>query len=100
GGAGVLAAARAAVAAGRDAGPHRRHVRLPGPRPVAAPQARPAGLTGLAVRPLALAGLAAFFVSFDSAVLVLALPAIAADFRTPVAELGRLGSALSLGTLI
>ncbi|HXM55951.1 MAG TPA: MFS transporter [Candidatus Dormibacteraeota bacterium] len=66
---------------------------------MAAAETGPAGLTGLAVRPLALAGLAAFFVSFDSAVLVLALPAIAADFRTPVADLGRLGSALSLGTL-
>jgi len=46
-----------------------------------------------------MAGLAAFFVSLDSAVLVLALPAIAADFRTPVSDLTRLGSALALGTL-
>lgn len=51
------------------------------------------------MRALALAGLAAFLVSFDSAVLVLALPAIAADFRTPAADLDRLGSALALGTL-
>ncbi|HEY4027176.1 MAG TPA: MFS transporter [Candidatus Dormibacteraeota bacterium] len=50
-------------------------------------------------RTLALAGLAAFFVSFDSAVLVLALPAIAADFRTPVTELTRVGSALTLGAV-
>src|SRR5260370_34177666 len=54
---------------------------------------------GGASRPLALAGLAAFVVSFDRAVLVLALPAIAADFRTPVPDLGRLGSALALGTV-
>ena len=44
-------------------------------------------LRGEARRPLALAGLASLLVSFDSAVLVLALPAIAADFRAPVAEL-------------
>jgi predicted MFS family arabinose efflux permease len=73
---------------------------------VAAPQAArdqlrdaSALLRGDAFRPLALAGLASLLVSFDSAVLVLALPAIAADFRTPVAELSRLGSALSLGTI-
>jgi predicted MFS family arabinose efflux permease len=73
---------------------------------VAAPQPRPHLLTdatallrGGALRPLALAGLASFLVSFDSAVLVLALPAVAADFRTPVAELSRLASALSLGTV-
>jgi len=48
---------------------------------------------------LALAGLASLLVSFDSAVLVLALPAIAADFGAPVVELSRLGSALSLGTI-
>ncbi|HEY7199090.1 MAG TPA: MFS transporter [Candidatus Dormibacteraeota bacterium] len=56
-------------------------------------------MSGLAARALALAGLAAFFVSFDSAVLVLALPAIAADFHTAVADIDRLGSALALGTL-
>jgi predicted MFS family arabinose efflux permease len=74
---------------------------------VAAPQARrdlllrdaAALLRGEALRPLALAGLASLLVSFDSAVLVLALPAIAADFRAPVAELSGLGSALSLGTI-
>lgn len=67
---------------------------------MAAPPARRVLLTEPgALRALALAGLAAFFVSFDSAVLVLALPAIAADFRTPVADLSRLGSALALGTL-
>ena len=54
---------------------------------------------GGASRPLALAGLATFLVSFDSAVLVLALPAIAADFRTPVPDIGRLGSSLALGTI-
>jgi len=48
---------------------------------------------------VALAGLASLLVSFDSAVLVLALPAIAADFHTPIAELSRLASALSLGTI-
>ena len=48
---------------------------------------------------LALAGLAGFFVSFDSAVLALALPAIAADFHTSVADLGRVGSVVVLGTL-
>lgn len=73
---------------------------------MAAPQARPRLLTGAtallrggALRPLALAGLASFLVSFDSAVLVLALPAVAADFHAPVAELSRLASALSLGTI-
>lgn len=48
---------------------------------------------------MALAGLASLLVSFDSAVLVLALPAIAADFHAPIAELSRLASALSLGTI-
>ncbi|HYW27641.1 MAG TPA: MFS transporter, partial [Terriglobales bacterium] len=56
-------------------------------------------LRGQALRPVALAGLASLLVSFDSAVLVLALPAIAADFHTPIAELSRLASALSLGTI-
>jgi len=81
-------------------------VRLPRSRTLAPPQARPdllrdavALARGDAVRALALAGLAVFLVSFDSAVLVLALPAIAADFRTPVAELSRLGSALAIGTV-
>ena len=54
---------------------------------------------GGAARPLALAGLAVFFVSFDTAVLVLALPAIASDFRTPVPDIGRLGSALAVGAV-
>jgi predicted MFS family arabinose efflux permease len=48
---------------------------------------------------LGLAGLARFFVSFDSAVIILALPAIAADFRTSVATLTQLGSAIVLGTV-
>jgi MFS family permease len=56
-------------------------------------------LGGHGLRTLGLAGLAAFFVSFDSAVLVLALPAIAADFRTSTPDVSRLGSALALGTL-
>jgi len=51
------------------------------------------------LRSLALAGLAVFFVSFDSAVLVLALPAISADFRTSVPDISRVGSTLALGTL-
>jgi MFS transporter, putative metabolite:H+ symporter len=51
------------------------------------------------LRVLSLAGLAAFFVSFDSAVLVLALPAIAADFHSSVPALTDLGSALAVGTL-
>jgi predicted MFS family arabinose efflux permease len=50
-------------------------------------------------RVVALAGLATFFVSFDGSVLVLGLPAIAADFRTSVGALANLGSALALGTL-
>ena len=60
------------------------------------------GLRGLdrgQVRVVALAGLATFFVSFDTSVLVLALPAIATDFRTSVGALTRVGSALALGTL-
>jgi len=73
---------------------------------VAAPQAgrdflsdATALLRGEALRPVALAGLASLLVSFDSAVLVLALPAIAADFHAPIAELSRLASTLSLGTI-
>lgn len=57
------------------------------------------GLGSRQVQVLALAGLSSFFVSFDGAVLILALPAIAADFRTTVGELTDLGSALALGTL-
>jgi MFS family permease len=74
---------------------------------VAAPQAgrdllveATALLRGGALRPLALAGLASLLVSFDSAVLILALPAIAADFHTSVGDLSRLGSALELGSII
>jgi MFS family permease len=48
---------------------------------------------------LALAGLATFFVGFDSTVLVLALPAIAAEFGSSYSALTGLGSALQLGTL-
>ncbi len=48
---------------------------------------------------LGLAGLARLFVSLDSAILVLALPAIAADFHTSVTALTQLGSAVILGTV-
>lgn len=48
---------------------------------------------------LVLAGMATFFVSFDGSVLVLALPAIAADFKASIPALTDLGSALALGTL-
>lgn len=48
---------------------------------------------------LALAGVAAFFVSFDSYVLVLGLPAVASDFHASVPALADLGSFLSLGSL-
>ena len=51
------------------------------------------------LRVLALAGLATFFVSFDTAVLVLALPAIAADFQTSITTLTHVGGALALGTI-
>jgi MFS family permease len=60
----------------------------------------PAGLLGR--RPLTvlgLTGLAAFFVGFDGSVLILALPAIAADFHASVPELTDVGSALQLGAL-
>lgn len=56
-------------------------------------------LGGGRARVLVLAGMATFFVSFDSAVLVLALPAIASDFHTSVPALSGLGSALALGTI-
>lgn len=48
---------------------------------------------------LALAGLATFLASFDTAVIVLALPAIADDFRTSPPALTRLGSVLALGAI-
>src|SRR5262249_3317863 len=46
-----------------------------------------------------LAGLAVLLVSFDSSVLVLALPAIAAELHSSVPALTELGSALALGSL-
>lgn len=49
---------------------------------------------------LGLAGMSAFFVGFDGSVLVLALPAIARDFRATVPDLTEVGSALQLGTLV
>jgi predicted MFS family arabinose efflux permease len=49
---------------------------------------------------LGLAGLAAFLVSFDGSILVLALPAIARDFRASVPALAGLGSALQVGAVL
>src|SRR5205807_2599670 len=103
-GARLLAAARAAVPARSEPGPLRGHLRLPRPRPLAAGQAGAAGaalsdLTARHVRVLALSGLATFFVGFDSTVLVLALPSIAAEFGSSYQALTGLGSALQLGTL-
>lgn len=64
----------------------------------------PRGLHGLPNRRtltvLGLAGLATLFVSFDSSILVLALPAIGRDFRASVPDLTTLGAALELGSLI
>jgi MFS family permease len=51
------------------------------------------------MRPLALAGLATFLVSFDSAVITLALPAISTDFHSSPAGISRLASVLAVGTL-
>lgn len=56
-------------------------------------------MTPRQVRVLALAGLAVFLVSFDSSVLVLALPAIASELHSAVPALTDLGSALALGSL-
>src|SRR5205823_3838135 len=118
-GPGLLAAARAAVAAGGRDRPHRRDLRVPGPRPLPAAAAGTAeGLTQRPVRPaaqatspasgeararqvrvLALAGLAALLAAYDSAILVLDLPGIAAEFQAPVPQLSELGSVLALGAL-
>ncbi len=49
---------------------------------------------------VALAGLAAGLVSFDSAVLTLGLPAIAGGFHVTASALSALGSAISLGSLL
>jgi len=51
------------------------------------------------VRVLGLAGLAVLLAAYDSAILVLGLPGISADFRAPVAQLSDLGSVLALGAL-
>jgi MFS transporter, DHA1 family, inner membrane transport protein len=56
-------------------------------------------VTARQLRVLALAGLAVFLVSFDSSVLVLALPAIASELHSAVPALTDLGSALALGSL-
>jgi MFS family permease len=56
-------------------------------------------VTARQLRVLALAGLAVLLVSFDSSVLVLALPAIAADLHSSIPALTLLGSALAVGSL-
>ena len=56
-------------------------------------------MTTRQLRVLALAGLAVFLVSFDTSVLILALPAIAAELHSSVSALTLLGSALALGSL-
>jgi len=56
-------------------------------------------MRGRQTRVLVLAGLAVLLVSFDSSVLVLALPAIAAELHSSVPALTELGSALALGSL-
>src|SRR5215469_4618629 len=56
-------------------------------------------MTARQTRVLVLAGLAVLLVSFDSSVLVLALPAIAAELHSSVPALTELGSALALGSL-
>jgi len=48
---------------------------------------------------LVLAGLAVLLASYDSSILVLALPGIAGEFRAPVPQLSDLGSVLALGAL-
>jgi MFS family permease len=50
-------------------------------------------------RTLMWAGLAVVLTAFDGSVLVLALPAIAADFHARTPDLSNLGSVLALGTL-
>ena len=56
-------------------------------------------MTARQLRVLVLSGLAVLLVSFDSSVLVLALPAIAAELHSSVPALTELGSALALGSL-
>jgi MFS family permease len=50
-------------------------------------------------RTLLWAGLAVVLIAFDGSVLVLALPAIAADFNASIPSLANLGSVLALGSL-
>jgi MFS family permease len=50
-------------------------------------------------RTLTWAGLAVVLLGFDGSVLVLTLPAVAADFHAPTRELTNLGSVLALGAL-
>ena len=50
-------------------------------------------------RTLVWAGLAVVLTAFDGSVLVLALPAIAADFKAQIPGLSNLGSVLALGSL-
>jgi MFS transporter, DHA1 family, inner membrane transport protein len=65
---------------------------------VAAPAPEPPLTTRWAV--LALAGVAAFFVSFDGYVMVLALPAIASDFHASVPAIADVASIFGLGTIV
>ncbi len=59
----------------------------------------PMNLDPLQWRTLTWGGLAVVLVAFDGSVLVLALPAISADFHAPVPALTNLGSVLALGAL-
>src|SRR5579884_113194 len=68
-------------------------------QPGRAPSRPPWPLFG-AVRVLVPTGVAVLLVGFDGSASTLALPAIAAEFRIPVAALTELGSLLSLGSLI
>jgi len=56
-------------------------------------------LDALQLRTLVWAGLAVVLTAFDGSVLVLALPAIAADFNAEIPGLSNLGSVLALGPL-
>jgi predicted MFS family arabinose efflux permease len=56
-------------------------------------------LDALQRRTLVWAGLAVVLTAFDGSVLVLALPAIASDFRAQIPGLSNLGSVLALGSL-
>src|ERR1700731_723293 len=56
-------------------------------------------LDGLQRRTLIWAGLAVVLTAFDGSVLVLALPAVAADFHARTPALSNLGSVLAIGAL-